>query len=257
MQNALLVGLSRQMALGRQLDIIANNIANLNTTGFKADESLFEEYLMPVARDNSFVRGGDRRVSYVQDRGSWRNYATGPIEHTGNALDVAIDGDAFLSVQTAAGTRFTRNGALQIDSTGTLVTGNGDPVLGSNGPIVLQPGDHDINIAADGTLSVHPSNSNIDTIRGTLQLASFGTPQQLQQDGNDLFSDANGASGQQAPSARVRLIQGAIEKSNVSSVLEMTRMIEVTRTYTHVAGIIQAQGELRKTAIDKLAQVPS
>jgi flagellar basal-body rod protein FlgF/flagellar basal-body rod protein FlgG len=253
MQNALLVGLSRQMVLSRQLDVIANNIANLNTTGFKADESLFEEYLMPLARDNTFV-GGDRRVSYVQDRGSWRDYSVGSIERTGNALDVAIDGNAFLTVQTAQGQRYTRNGALQIDASGTLVTASGDPVTGGNGPIVFQPGDHDVNIAADGTVTVHPSNSNIDTVRGTLQLASFANPQQLQKEGANLYSAPAAA---QAQPAKARLIQGAIERSNVSSVLEMTRMIDVTRTYTNIAGIIQNQGDLRKTAIDRLSQVPS
>jgi flagellar basal-body rod protein FlgF len=253
MQNALLIGLSRQMALGRQLDVIANNIANLNTTGFKADESLFEEYLMPAARDNTFV-ANDRRVSYVQDRGSWRDYSTGPIQRTGNALDVAIDGNAFLTVQTAAGVRYTRNGSLQTNATGTLVTGDGDAVTGGNGPIVFQPGDHDINIAADGTITVHPSNSNVDTIRGTLQLAAFTNPQQLQKDGRGLYSAR--AAVQQQP-AKARLVQGAIEKSNVSSVLEMTRMVEITRTYTNIAALIQTGGDLRKTAVDRLAQVPS
>ncbi len=253
MQNALLVGLSRQMALGRQLDIIANNIANLNTTGFKADQSLFEEYLGPVASDNTFV-GRDRRVSYVQDRGSWRDYSVGAVQRTGNPLDVAIDGDGFLTVQTAAGQRYTRNGSLQLNDTGTLVTENGDAVVGSNGPIVLQPGDHDINIAADGTLTVHPSSSNVDTVRGTIQIAAFANRQRLQKDGNGLYSAP--ATAQQQP-ATARLIQGAIEKSNVNSVLEMTRMIEVTRTYTHIAGILQSQNDMRKSAIDKLAQVPA
>jgi flagellar basal-body rod protein FlgF len=253
MQNALLVGLSRQMVLSRQLDVIANNIANLNTTGFKADESLFEEYLMPVARENTFA-GGDRRVSYVQDRGTWRDFSIGQLDRTGNALDVAIDGDAFLTVQTANGLRYTRNGALQIDATGTLVDGAGDAIVGTGGPITFQPGDHDIQIAADGTITVRPSNSNVDAVRGTLQLTSFADRQQLQEQGSDLFSAP--ATAQQQP-FKARIIQGAIEKSNVNSVLEMTRMIEVTRTYTNVAGIVQSQADLHKTAIDKLAQVPT
>ncbi len=254
MQNALLVGLSRQMALSRQLDVIANNIANMNTTGFKADGALFEEYLMPGAQDPTF-RGADRRVSFVQDGGSWRDMSTGAIERTGNALDVAIDGDAFLTVQTPRGQRYTRNGALQLDATGQIVTNDGDPVVGSNGPIVLQPGDHDITITPDGMVTVHPSSSNLDTVRGTLQLAAFANPQQLQKDGANLYAAPAALAPQ--PPARPRLIQGAIEKSNVSSVGEMTRMIEVTRSYMDTAALIQAQGDLRKNAVDKLAQVPT
>src|SRR5262249_16949983 len=102
MENILLVGLSRQIALARELEVVANNIANLNTTGYKADNSLFEEYLMPVAEAGGF-RGADRRLSYVQDRATWHNFAPGPLRQTGNPLDVAIDGDAFFVVQTPRG----------------------------------------------------------------------------------------------------------------------------------------------------------
>ncbi len=101
MENALLIGLSRQIALQRELDVVANNIANMNTTGFKADGSVFEEYLMPVARAEQFA-APDRRLSYVQDRATWHDFSQGPIQQTGNPLDVAIDGDGFLVVQTAA-----------------------------------------------------------------------------------------------------------------------------------------------------------
>src|SRR5262249_15367739 len=112
MENALLIGLSRQIVLERQLDVVANNVANLNTTGFKADNSLFEAYLMPVARENRF-NAQDRQVSFVNDRGTWRDQRQSGIQVTGNPLDVAIDGDGYLAVQTPSGERYTRNGALQ------------------------------------------------------------------------------------------------------------------------------------------------
>ena len=92
MENTLLVGLSRQVSLERQLDIIANNVANINTTGFKADKSLFEEYLSQTARADNFA-GRDRQVSYVQDRATWHDFSTGAYEQTRNPLDVAIEGD--------------------------------------------------------------------------------------------------------------------------------------------------------------------
>ena len=115
----------------------------MNTTGFKADGAVFEEFLMPVARHGGF-QGNDQRLSFVQDRATWHDFSHGPIEQTGNPLDVAIDGDAFLVVQTPRGERYTRNGALQINATGQLVTSDGDRVLGDGGPIQFQPTDSDI-----------------------------------------------------------------------------------------------------------------
>src|SRR3984957_10204514 len=102
MENTLLIGLSRQTTLERQLDVVANNIANVNTTGYKADSSLFEEYLKSGAHEDNFV-GSDRRVSYVQDRGTFRNFTQGASEQTKNPLDVALDGGERHVVQTCVG----------------------------------------------------------------------------------------------------------------------------------------------------------
>ena len=104
MENGSLVGLSRQMALQRELDVVSNNVANINTTGYKADNVVFHEHLMPVARANQF-RGNDRQVSFVQDRATWLDLSQGPVQQTGNPLDVAISGSAFLTVQTPRGER--------------------------------------------------------------------------------------------------------------------------------------------------------
>ncbi len=153
MENALLVGLSRQVTLERQMDVVANNIANVNTAGYKADRSLFEEYLTSGAHEDNFV-GSDRRVSYVQDRATFRDFTQGPVEQTKNPLDIAINGNGLLAVQTAGGERYTRDGNLQINNTGQLVTVAGNAVLGTSGPIVFQPTDHDINISPDGTVTV-------------------------------------------------------------------------------------------------------
>ena len=105
MENTLLVGLSRKVTLERQMDVIANNVANINTNGFKADRSLFEEFLTSRAHEDNFA-GRDRRVSFVQDRGTFKDFAQGASELTKNPLDVAIDGAGFLVVQTPAGERY-------------------------------------------------------------------------------------------------------------------------------------------------------
>lgn len=252
MQNALLVGLSRQVALGREMDVIANNLANMNTTGYKADGSLFQEYL------NSDARAGQTgaRISFVLDSGLWHDLSQGPVERTGNPLDVAIDGNAFLVVQTPRGERYTRNGALQINAAGQLVTSNGDPVLGEAGPISFQPNDHQVSISRDGTISVREGTSNVDSARGTLRLVTFARPQQLQKDGGSTFSATNGVQPQPAP-PDAGIIQGAIEKSNVRGVVEMSRMIEITRAYTQISNMLQQQGDLGQTTLDKLADVPA
>ena len=253
MENALLVGLSRQMVLERQMDVVANNVANVNTNGYKADKSLFQEYLKTGAHEDNFV-GRDRAVSYVLDNGTFKDFAQGPTEPTKNPLDVAIDGAGFLVVQTAAGERYTRDGGLQINNQGQLVTAAGDIVLGNSGPIVFQQTDHDVSIAADGNVTVQEGTSRTDAVRGKLRMVSFANAQQLLKEGANLYSAGNAVA---QPDTASKLQQGFIEKSNVNSVTEMSRMIEVTRTYTQIATLLQQQSDLHKTAIQQLADVPA
>src|SRR6266540_1179703 len=215
MENTLLVGLSRQMVLERQMDVVANNVANVNTNGFKADRSLFEEYLRSPAHENNFVPA-DRRVSFVQDRATFHDFAAGPSEQTKNPLDVAIDGNAFLVVQTTAKA---------------------------------------INIAADGNISVVEGTGRTDSVRGKLRLVSFADAQKLVKEGGNLYSAGQGIAAQPDTTSRVR--QGFIEKSNVNSVHEMSRMIEITRTYTQISAMLQQQHDLHRTAVEKLADVPA
>jgi flagellar basal-body rod protein FlgF len=252
MQNSLLVGLSRQMSLSHQIDIIANNIANIDTTGFKADNAAFSQYLMPGASDGDFT-GKDNRINFVQDQGTWIDLRPGSLQRTGDPLDVAIDGKGYFVVQTQRGQRFTRNGAFAINATGQLVTNTGDLVLGTAGPINFQPTDHDVIISASGVVSARDGSGTLNVQRGQLQLVDFGSPQQLQKDNASNFqAPANANQKPIAPGTRV--VQGAIEKSNVQPILEMTRMIEITRTYSDVAAILQQQGDLRRNSLQQLAQ---
>jgi flagellar basal-body rod protein FlgF len=254
MENTLLVGLSRQVILERQLDVVANNIANVNTSGYKADSSLFEEFLKSGAHEDNFS-GNDRRVSYVQDRATFRDFSQGPTEQTKNPLDVAIDGGGFLVVQTAGGERYTRDGGLQMNNSGQLVTSAGNAVLGTSGPIVFQPTDHDINVAPDGTITVQEGSSKADSIRGKLRLVSFPNAQKALKEGLNLYAAGEGGAPQ--PDTKSQLRQGFIEKSNVNAVAEMSRMIEVTRAYTQISTLLQQQSDLHKTAIAALADVPA
>jgi flagellar basal-body rod protein FlgF len=248
------MGLSRELALRHELDVVANNVANIDTTGFKADHAAFSAFLMPGASDGNFT-GGDQKVSFVQERGNWIDFSPGALQHTGNPLDVAIKGNAFLAVQTANGTRYTRDGALATNSTGQLVTLDGNPVLGQNGPITLQPGDSDVIINPNGVITVSQPGGT-EAQRGTLQLVGFAQPQLLQKDGANLFEAPQGVNTTPAPQG-AHVVQREVENSNVNAVAEITRMIEITRSYTDIANILQQQSTQRTNALTQLSQTPN
>lgn len=245
MQNALFVGVSSQIALQRELDVIANNMANVSTTGFKARNTRFQEYLMPVASADSFATP-DRRLSYVIDQGTTLDLGQGPIEQTGNPLNVAVKGPAFIAVQGKGGERYTRNGAFEVNAQGALVTSDGYPVIGDGGPITVNPQETGLSIGSDGTVSTNLG------IRGKVKLVTFSDPRRLTNEGANLY-----ASPEPARPAGLdgRLESGALERSNVRPVLEMTRLMDVNRSYAMISSVISRLDDLRGTAIRRLADV--
>ena len=241
-ENAQLIGLSRQIALQRQMDVVANNVANINTTGFKAEQILFEEYTMPVARDRTFPTL-DQPLAYVQDWATIHDLTAGTAQQTGNELDVAINGDGFFAVQTAAGERWTRAGSFGINNAGTLVDQSGNPVMGTGGAIQFGPEETGITIGADGAISSSAG------AKGQLRIVEFANPQDLVREGENLFSG-----GTPAANTTSRVMQGYVEGSNVSGVGEMAELIRVTRAYESIASLAQKQDELRRTAIQRLGE---
>ena len=240
MDNAQLITLSRQLGLQRQMDVVANNLANINTTGFKSENIMFEDYLMPKAEDNAFPQA-DRDLHFTQDWSTRHDMSLGAIEQTGSPLDVAIDGDGLLSVQTPAGERYTRDGGLSIDSSGTLVDTSGNPVLSSSGPIAFDSADTDIAISRDGTISTSQGT------KGKLKLTAFADPRMLTREGTNYYSGTGGSADTTS-----RITQGALERSNVSGVSEMVNMIRVQRAYQTIANIMEQQDQLRRTAVQQL-----
>lgn len=243
MENAQLISLSRQIALQRQMDVVANNMANINTSGYKNVDILFEEYVMPTARHKDF-KALDQPLSFTQDWATIDNFASGSIELTGNELDMAIQGEGFFVVQTPGGERYTRNGSFQLNQRGELVTSEGFNVLADGGFLTFAPEETGIVVTKDGRVSTSQGD------KGILRIAEFDDPQSLKREGDTMFSGENPIYDNQSS-----LVHMAIERSNVSGVGEMTEMIRVTRAYTSMANLQQKQDELRRNAIKRLGDL--
>lgn len=240
MENALLIGMTRQMALRREMSIIANNLANINTNGYKAEHPLFEQYLMPTASENS----GAKDISFVQDVGMHRNLGPGRIDVTENPLDVAIAGEGYFKVQTPEGIRYTRNGAFELNANGNLVNSDGYPVLSTGGaPITFGAEETGIEIAGDGTISTSEGE------RGRLGLVKFEDERSLKNAGGTLYRTEQA----ELPVEEIKLMQGAVESSNVQPILEMTNMISVMQAYKSAHNIVEKNDELQRRAISTLA----
>ncbi len=249
LENALYVGLSRQLALRRQMDAIANNIANMNTTGFKKESVMFEQALVD-ARNS-----GPRRdkIAFATERGTYRTLRDGPLTPTGNPLDLAISGSGYFQVQTDDGARYTRNGNFRINADGFLTTNEGFLVLDDSGLAAGLPGSP-IEIGTQTTNITITDDGLINTPDGPvarLALARFDAPQEMRKTGNSLYSTDEPP--KQATDSTVR--QGMLEGSNVQAVIEMTRMIDVLRSYQSTQKLLETDNDLQRRAIERLAQV--
>ena len=236
MENVGYIALSRQMTLRRQMDVIANNMANLNTPAYKGQSMMFVEYL--ETSDNG------EKMSFVQDIGLVRNLAEGQMTSTENPLDVAIDGDGYFEIETPVGTRYTRNGVFQLNAAGEVVTTNGQRVLGDGGaPIVLPPNSTSVTITQDGTISTSQGPA------GRISIVRFEDEQALVKMANGLY-DADGQDSLPAEDAEV--MQGMVEGSNVEGIIELTRMIEAVRKYSSAGKLVNDEHERLRRAIQSL-----
>lgn len=242
MDNTVFVGLSRQMTLRRELDIVANNIANADTAGFKVENLMTGTEERSPAKDDQLPH----RVRFVLDHGVARDFGQGSLRRTDNEFDVAIEGDAFLAVQTANGERYTRDGRLRMDAQGRMVTQAGDPIMGDGGPIVLRLQDGPPTIAPDGTVSQGELSV------GRIRVVRFDNLSALSKEGEGLFL-ADGEAAQAAPDARLR--QGMIETSNAQPVLEIVRLIELSRSYERVTRMMDNTQDLSRRAVERLGRV--
>lgn len=244
MDNALYVGLSRQMTLRRQLDIVANNIANANTIGFKTEDLMVRTEEAKPAK----TLDGSSPVKFVLDSGLARDFTQGALTKTGGDLDVAIEGKGFFRVQTPAGERYTRDGRFTTNPEGKLVTQGGNSVLDEGGgELTIDPALGPVSIGKDGTVTQGAVLVGKIAVVRPDDLSSFA------KDGDNLFRNTSNTTPQVAPDAQVQ--QGMLEASNVNSVVEITKLIEVQRAYEGVSKMMDNTSELSRTAVDRLGKV--
>ena len=241
METPTYIALSRQMVLRDQMDVVANNLANANTSGFKAEMMLMSEVEIPAEKGTE--------LSYVQDFATARDFSPGALRATENPLDLAIQGNGFFAVQTPDGVRYTRVGRFQLDANGTLVTSQGFPVLASGGQVTLDPDDGPINVAEDGSISTDLAREGQQQIlAGKLDLVDFADRGKLTPAQDNLF-DPN---GQQPIEATGKVAQGMLEESNVQPIIEMTSLIEVTRNYQAMQRFLDSEHERQRRAISSI-----
>lgn len=237
MENALYIALSRRRSLERQMDIVSNNLANMNTPAYKAERLVFQEYLVEAQKRAP-------GLSYVQDFGQYRAMEEGPLQRTGNTFDVAISGDGYFTIDTPLGERYTRHGRFELNPNGELVNSSGNLVLGDAGPIVVPPGTTDIEIARDGTIS--GSNGRI----GRLQLVTFDDLTQLRRAADGMYTSTQEPQAVDNP----RMVQGSIEGSNVQAILELTNMMQIANQHSRMKTFIDKEDQRQRNMIDKLTQ---
>jgi len=239
MDNTTYIALSRQMALQNQLEVVANNLANVNTTGFKGADSLFAQYVFKLDQNE---RAFKDKTSFVHDFGLVRNLSQGAFNYTGNTFDLAIQGEGYFVVSGRGGVEnYTRAGALNKNSEGFLTTMEGRLVLNTGGaPISIPPDARDIVVQGDGTIAERNGRTF-----GQLRVVRFENERELKQVDGTAFR----AEGQQPIDLeRPKVAQGVLEASNVTPVTEITRLIALNRAYQETARMVSQEDDRKKKA---------
>lgn len=231
MDNSIYITLSRQTGVFRDMDITANNIANANTVGYKAQKLTFAQHL---------VADNGRQDAYATDPSSWSDNSQGSLTHTNNIFDLAISGKGFFQLQTPLGVRYTRAGNFKVNGEGTLVDTNGYPVLGADGGEIAVP-DNAKSILINGAGQITADGEDI----GQVGVMEFSDEQSMKRLGSSLYSSTEAP----APSESARIVQGALESSNVNPVAEMVRVIQLSRSTNNTAKFVEIMYDLqRKTS---------
>ena len=237
MENPIYIGLSRQAQLRREIGVVANNIANMDTTAFKRQININQAY-------NERIRHGEK-LAFVIDISTALDLQEGGFKVTGNSMDVALRGQGYFQVDDGASVKYTRNGSFALDDQNRLVTQQGNLVLDDQArPIVVQGGGTSLNIAGDGSITYD------DVEIGRLGVVEFQNPEDLKASRDSMFISDEPPQ----PAEDTRVIQGSLETSNVNPIVEMTEMIEIHRTYESVKRLMDQENERQKQVAQRLAR---
>lgn len=247
MENPSYLALAHQSALRRQMETVANNLANTNTTGFRGERLLFAQYLTPKAGNPGIGGDGGQKLAFVEGIGTYRDTRPGQAIKTDGPLDMMINGNAYFVVETPVGPRYTRDGNFRLDNTGRVVNTEGFALLNANNqPITVNPNEPNIEITKQG--DVINGRNNV----GRVRLVSFVDDQALTRLGGGLYASTQDP----VPAdARAEIHQGMLEGSNVVSVTELTRMLEIVRRYESAQRILDSEHDRARRANDRLARV--
>jgi len=246
MDNSLFVALSQMTALERQLDVTANNIANANSTGFKAGRVLFESYL---ERDGKSLSG--EGTNYVIDRGSFMDDRSGVVMQTGNPLDMALSGQGWFAYELPDGQQsFGRDGNFVVDPQGQLVTTSGAQLLDAGGaPLALPPDQAGaVTISGDGVIS-----SPEGAVLGQIGVFALPDTQTMSRQAGGMFVQEEGAALVPDDSGTT-VIQGTLESSNVEAVSEIVRMIDIQQAYQHSVNLVTSEDDLKKEMLQRIGR---
>ncbi|MCQ2915075.1 MAG: flagellar basal-body rod protein FlgF [Alphaproteobacteria bacterium] len=240
MENTTYISLSRQVALWNQLDMVSNNLANMNTTGFKSVQPHFTDYISKSKNDEHLLSD---RIHFTHDFGIVRDFAEGAFTSTSNATDVALHGKGFFVIDTNEGVRYTRNGQFKISEEGMLTTADNYPVLDDrNLPIFIAPEETKLDINQDGTIATE------NGVIAKFAIVDFDDLQNLRETHGGLYANVKNQEVRQARNVQVE--QGMIERSNVNAVSEMTQMIKLQRAYENIQMMIDGEHTRRQNMMN-------
>ncbi|NTV49469.1 MAG: flagellar basal-body rod protein FlgF [Geobacteraceae bacterium] len=245
MNSGIYPAVSGSLAAMRRMDVISNNLANINTPGYKKDKMSFEGLLASNTNPPA-VPQSSTADPILQKENIYIDYASGPISQSSNPLDLALDGDGFFAVTTPEGTAYTRQGNFRTSADGTLVTVDGYPVQGVGGTAIRVQGSQ-VEIDPKGGVTV-------DGLQvGAISVVDFGKPYNLTKIGSALFIAADPQVVPQAGKAQVQ--QGHIEGSNVESISEMVQLIETNRYFESCSKVIKGFDDITAKAANELGKI--
>jgi flagellar basal-body rod protein FlgF len=256
MSGDIYLAASAALAYEKRLEVVANNLANLNTAGFKRDNVSFQAYMLNHAGSPTPVNAPYPQAaspeSFWVEYNSRTDFSPGFLRQTGNPFDLALNGKGFFSVQSPDGELYTRRGNFSLSPEGTLVTQEGWPVMGDSGEIRVAAGSSnrkalEVTIGEDGVLQVNGSKV------GRLRVSDFSTPESLTKVNGCYFKPGAGQ-GEPEPMKDSRISQGFLEMANVEAVQLMTEMIEIHRGYESYNRVIRAIDDLNSKSINEVGR---